>query len=269
MILRAFTPLQIHDKSEIQFPASLHYQTEFGNEGEHPSHPMETTLSIVLGGLVSILITIAVEYFRRPRLRFSIVSPPYVLTDKAKLPQSKFLEIVIRNAPLPWLFRWMSRNAAIQCHAFITFHHLDGQILFDRSMVPRWSSAPEPRPVSIRIGGQTGEFFDQDKFQRAQRVDIQPGESDKLCVVAKHKDYPEDCWGWSNESYFSEPRWRNENWKLPPGRYLAVVTVIAAGERATCVFRVRNDVPSIEDCRLEITSDVERKNAMKSHPSAF
>ena len=221
---------------------------------------METILSILLGGLITIITALAVEYFRRPSLKLNIIEP--VLFGGG---HSKFMEIAVRNQPLPKVIRLMSRNAALQCRAVITFHHLDGQNIFARSMEPRWSSAPEPRPVEIRIGEQKGQFLDYDRFWRSQRVDIHPGEMDKLCIVARHND-SSDCWGWSNESYFSQPPWRNEKWKLPHGRYLAVVTVIAAGEYARSVFRVINDVP-MSDCRLELASKDEAKSAMKSHPS--
>ena len=59
-----------------------------------------------------------------------------------------------------------------------------------------------------------------------------------------------ECYGWSNESYFSNPVWRNPDWRLPSGRYLVKVTVISSGEKCTGVYRLVNDVPQ-SDFRLE------------------
>ena len=80
-------------------------------------------------------------------------------------------------------------------------------------------------------------------------MDVYPGESQRLDVAAKF-DNEAECYGWSNESYFSNPVWRNPDWTLPSGRYLVKGTVISSGEKCTGVYRLVNDVPQ-SDFRLE------------------
>ncbi len=82
-------------------------------------------------------------------------------------------------------------------------------------------------------------------------MDIYPGEVELLNIAGKFDD-DADCYGWSNESYFSDPVWRNPNWRLPVGRYLVKVVVNTAGEKVSSVFRLINDVPRT-DFRLEPT----------------
>jgi hypothetical protein len=155
----------------------------------------------------------------------------------------------LTNVALPSWARWMSRNAALQCHGNITFHHLDGQNVFGRSMHIRWAGAPEPIPMRVQIGDHEGLIFDPTRFTLSQRVDIYPGESADLDVAARFDNEPE-CYGWSNESYFSNPPWRTAAWRLQPGRYLIRVTVLSAGERCTRLSRLINDVAQ-QDFRLE------------------
>jgi hypothetical protein len=86
----------------------------------------------------------------------------------------------------------MSRNAAIQCHSAITFHHLDGQKVFNRTMPIRWS----------------------------------------------------------NQSYFSDPPWRNPDWKLSKGRNLIDITITSSGAKCKGLFRLINNVGQ-KDFRIE------------------
>ncbi len=65
-------------------------------------------------------------------------------------------------------------------------------------------------------------------------------------------DNDDDCFGWSNDSYFSDPKWRNPDWKLLPKRYIAKVTIISSGVKREELFRVMNNVPR-KDFRLERT----------------
>jgi hypothetical protein len=80
-------------------------------------------------------------------------------------------------------------------------------------------------------------------------MDVYPGEQERLDIAARF-DNESECYGWSNDSYFSDPVWRIPDWRLPPGRYLVNVTVVSSGEKATGLFRLVNDVPQ-SDFRLQ------------------
>ncbi|GAB4374931.1 MAG: hypothetical protein Kow0042_19920 [Calditrichia bacterium] len=103
--------------------------------------------------------------------------------------------------------------------------------------------------MSIAIDNQRILVFDPSRFTLTPRIDVYPGESERLDVAAKFDDETE-CYGWSNESYFSEPAWRNPNWRLPTGRYLVKITIVSAGEKFSRIFRLVNDVPR-QDFRIE------------------
>jgi hypothetical protein len=210
---------------------------------------VETALGIIIGGLITIVTAIGVEYLRRPRLRIRITPAVDRHYDPNTRPvnRAKYVVVQVSNEPLPRLLRWMLRSAALQSHAVVRFHHLDGQDVFGRTLEPRWSSAPEPVPVQILIGDQQGGFFDPERFQRSQRVDIHAGEHDELALAAR-MDADQDCWGWSNASYATG--WRDPAWRLQPGRYLVTISIVSAGEKANAVFRLINDV-GIDDFRLE------------------
>jgi hypothetical protein len=159
----------------------------------------------------------------------------------------RFLGLELVNKPLPRWAGWMARNTALQCHADITFHHLDGQNVFGRTMIGRWSGSPEPAPILFRIGDNSVMISDPSKL--TTRIDVPPGEIQRLDIAAKF-DSERECYGWSNESYFSNPVWRNPNWCLSEGRYLVRVAIVSAGEKCMCTFRLINDVPR-QDFRIE------------------
>ncbi|KAF0108414.1 MAG: hypothetical protein FD146_988 [Anaerolineaceae bacterium] len=213
---------------------------------------MGTTLfEVILGAVVAILITIWVENLRKPKLKLQIASPSDRAYQNHPARDVRFLGLELINKPLPRIARWMQRNAALQCHGTITFYHLDGQNVFGRAMSVRWSGSPEPVPTRVSIGNQHVIIVDPARFSLQARMDVYPGESERLDVAAKF-DNDEDCYGWSNENYFSTPIWRHPNWQLPSGRYLVKVSVVSAGERCSSIFRLINDVVR-QDFRLEKT----------------
>jgi hypothetical protein len=112
----------------------------------------QSVLEIVLGALVAIVVTIVVENLRKPRLTLRLAQHHDVAYPPGRPATNvRFLALDLGNQPLPRIFRWMSRNAALQCHGTIEFHHLDGQSVFARAMPIRWSGSPEPVPLHFQI----------------------------------------------------------------------------------------------------------------------
>jgi hypothetical protein len=159
------------------------------------------------------------------------------------------------------------RAAALQCRATISFHHLDGQDVFGRSMEARWANSPEPAGLDgvggvARQGSDTTDtihirIFDPMRLSLVSRIDVYPGESEVLDVVARF-DNEEECYGWNNESYLRDPLWRNQKFKLNRGRYLLKVTVSSSGQSCVGYFRLINDVPQ-SDFRLENATAAQRR----------
>lgn len=205
-------------------------------------------LLIIFGAVITIMTAIFVEYLRRPKLKLSLCSPA---DRRYKGRPAKFLRalrVKVENIPLPWLARWMSRNPAMQCTGTITSHHLDGQNVTGRSMTIRWAETPEPIPLTFRLDNKRAEIVNPARIAMEQRMDIFPGEV-KLVDVAVRFDDDKECYGWNNESYFSDPPWRNPNWRLPKGLYLVNLTIISSGHKCSDVFRLIND-GGIQDFRL-------------------
>ncbi|MBX5496673.1 MAG: hypothetical protein IRZ15_15165 [Bryobacteraceae bacterium] len=207
-------------------------------------------LAFVLGAASSLCIVVLVEWLRKPRLCLAI-APPRDQAYPAGYPASKvrFLEVSLRNKPLPSWLRWMSRSSASSCRATIDFLKEDGTNIFTRSMAARWSASPQPVPLQFRLGDNVAQILDVNRLNMASVIDVPPGESESMGVVGRF-DENTDCFGWSNESYFSNPPWRNPDWKLSIGRYLIRITVRASGEKCSELFWLIN-APQIADVRLE------------------
>jgi hypothetical protein len=207
-------------------------------------------ISVLIGAIVAIVTTITVEMLRRPKLRLQIApatEAPYPENRPAK--RGRALTIDLVNEPLPWLARWMSRNAALQCRGTISFHNLDGQRFFANEMPVRFARSAQPLPMQVFIGDTQGVVVDPQRVTADSRVDVYPGDSTPLDVAVKFDDEAE-CYGWSNLSYSSNPPWRNRDWKLPDGRYLIKVSVYSSGEKCVGIFRLLNQGQP-RDFRLE------------------
>src|SRR6266496_2881372 len=206
----------------------------------------------IIGAVTSISTAIWIEWLRRPRLSLSMETPPLDIKWSGPKPaqEARYLRVRLFNKPLPAWIRWMDRGPALQCRAAITFHHLDGQNVFGRTMEGRWSASPEPVPMPV-IGpdGKQSLLIDFARFTIASQLDVYPGETETLDVAIRLDDDAE-CYGWNNEAYFSDPLWRNLDWKLPPGRYLVRVLVSSSGQKNEKCFRLINDVART-DARLE------------------
>jgi len=145
-----------------------------------------TIIGVVLGSIIAILVTIFIENLRKPSLKLEIDSPVDLEFQNRTANLMRAVRLKVRNSPLPSWAKWMSRNAALQCHGNITFHHLDGQNVFGRSMSIRWAASPEPIPMTVQIGNTQGLIFDPSKFTLSQRMDIYPGELEGSSLLLAH-----------------------------------------------------------------------------------
>lgn len=218
---------------------------------------MNGTFEVILGAILSIGITIWVEYLGKPKLKFRASHVNDVdysrLPEKRPATNARFLSLVIENKRLSLPFRWLSRNAALQCHATIDFFHLDGQNVFGRNMIGRWLGSAEPIPA-IQISGE-GINIEKIVVSGGQQAtsstinDIYPGEKANLDIAARF-DRDIVCYGWNDEGYFSNPLWRNPKWELPSGRYIVKVELVSSGDKSVGYYRLVNDV-DISSFRLE------------------
>jgi len=227
---------------------------------------MSGTFEVILGAILSIIITIWIEYTRKPKLRFKASHENDIdysrLPEKRPAQKARFLSLVIENKRLSLPFRWLSRNAALQCHAAIGFYHLDGQNVFGRKMNGRWSGSVEPTPT-VQISGEgisiENLFVSGNQTSASTTLqDIYPGEKASLDIAARFDD-DKVCYGWNDEGYFSNPLWRNPKWGLPSGRYIVKVELISSGDKTIGYYRLVNDV-DISSFRLENASpeDIKR-----------
>jgi hypothetical protein len=141
-----------------------------------------TIIGALIGAAFSIGTTIFVEYLRRPSFRFAIEAPPLppqLYPPDYPYQSARYLRILVTNKPLPRFAKWMMRLPAVQCRAIISFHHLDRQNVFGRSMMGRWFGSPEP--VSLPIiapDGKVSQMIDLTRLTPVSRIDIYPGETE-------------------------------------------------------------------------------------------
>ena len=216
-----------------------------------------SALGVIIGCIVTIATTIFVEWLRKPRIHIDIDPHADVPFKVGPAREARFLYVRVRCKQLPGIARWMSRNPALQCHGMISFHDLEGQDIFGRAMPLRWSDAPEPVAPHAIINNVSVALIDPDRISMIAHRNIYPGESERADIGVRFDD-DDDCYGWSNENYFSDPQWRNPRWRLRTQCFLARVMVKSAGDRSSGLFRVVN-YSSRRDFRLEPAQPEDRK----------
>ncbi len=112
---------------------------------------IENIIGVIIGAIIAVFITITVETLRKPKLSMEIDTPGDREYQNRPARDARFLYVRIKNHQLPKFARWMTRNPATSCHGTITFHYLDGQNYFNRSMPIRWSGSPEPTPILVQL----------------------------------------------------------------------------------------------------------------------
>lgn len=110
-------------------------------------------------------------------------------------------------------------------------------------MVGRWPNTPQPALIEIAPGIRVN------VAQLEDTVNIYPGETQNLDIAIRADD-DEECYGWNNEAYFSNPVWRNPDWKLKSGRYLVRVIITSSGQKKDGWFRLENSAGR-RDFRLQ------------------
>ena len=224
---------------------------------------MATAIGIVGGGILTILVAIWVEWLRRPRLNV-LVEPPIDMVMNPGDLRARTLRVLVSNNALPSLVFFMVRAPALQCRGKITFHrYVDGHEIFSRAMAARWAGSLQPTAIPVvNPNGEVISFIhDPERVGLGSRIDIYPGETEPLDVVARIEG-DMHCYGWNNESYFVQPFGRNENWRLGSDRFLVKITIVSSGQKIERVFRLINDVPS-DAFRLEIAEGDEISRTTK------
>lgn len=197
---------------------------------------------IVAGALISIAFVVWMEYIRQPSLRIIILPPAEInLTPNHPAQHIRSLRLAVRNMSLPWWFKWLSRLPA-RCSGTISFHALDGQNIFGRVMQIRWINSPEPLPITAQLGGQILAINDPVRLTPELNREVFVSDEEIFDVAARFNEETE-CYGWSNENYFSNPIWRNPNWQLEQGIYLVRVEIRSSGKRCKQLFRLINMGP--------------------------
>lgn len=200
-----------------------------------------TALGAFLGALLTLLVSIYIEFQRKPKLYFTIEDPPSDQTyTSAPAKHARFVRVHLRNKAIPKPLIWLSRHTAMHCHGEINFYHIsDAAPVFSKPMPIRWSESDEPLSPQLLNNGQLIQVFDPAKYNAAFYRNCYPGSKESIDIACRF-DNDEDCYGWSNESYLPSKGWRNQDWKLPKGRYYVSITIHSSGDKVVDVFKLDN-----------------------------
>jgi hypothetical protein len=217
------------------------------------SHFFDAFLGAILGGIVTVGISIWAERLRSPAVRLALGDSITIAPQGPFQHNGRSLRVAVTNERLPlWAEWWLSRLPAQQCRAQISFLRLDGTPFLHHPMVARWAGgSPEPRVAHIQTpGGGTVPLLTNSE-ELKNTVDIYPGDTEQIDIAIR-VDHENEAYAWNNETYFY-PNWRNPNRQLNHERYLIRVIVTSSGRKCVHVFRIDNDGPFTSFNLAEVT----------------
>lgn len=197
---------------------------------------------VIIGAIISILITIFIAYLQKPKLMFGKIYNKtfhYTTDTPAKIARHITIEIINQALP-PWL-RWLQRSTASMVRAEIEFYNKNGKPLFPKSMTARWAGSDQPVTSRIFIEDHQGYIVDYAKLKSIDYYIIYPGKNEEIDIAARF-DQDLDYYGWNNDNYFCNPMWRNTERKIPTGDYYINITLFHAGEKKSKLFMFDNPV---------------------------
>jgi len=227
---------------------------------EYSSSAME----VVVGAVISIWITMLVEAIQKPDL--------HLVIWQGELPQRMgfggepgyVVHLHLVNKPLPWVFRWLQRASATETSGTITFRDDLEAKPVAKKMPVRWSNSPQPgRVIRVRCSDDPPfrmEIWDPERLTVIRQ--IPPGFSQAgVLGVALRLDHGAECYGVTNESYFTG--WKPPDLKLPLPRYLVDVEIVASNASCEGVFLLVKDGLLSKDIALATASRRKRSKVRK------
>lgn len=220
----------------------------------------------LFASVVGILFVLWLDRQKRPKLSMTVeVGKPGGLEEDNpyKRPPSTWLHVHVQNQSLDGLASlFYDREPAFGCRAWITFYRYhDHSCVFEHEMDARWSDTAVPEIPA---------FYKNIKVLPKglqEAIDIQPGDpvenSPRLDIAMRIKG-DDECYGWNNAGYLYDD-YRNPNWRLEKGRYIARVRIKTGGREFRDLFMVCND-GDYNSFKLEPVGKKEKENLMKSLP---
>ena len=212
----------------------------------------------LLAGVVGILIVLALERQRRPRLLMKIGKVEGLPeNDPMGRKQCRWPTVEVHNLKIPSWLSWVySGDPAFACRAWISFHNpTDFGRIFSEEMPARWNEAGQPQLVQVlRPDGTIAAALMSVQYA----IDIPTGEKMTIAPIYRAKDN-ESCFGFTNDSYLHN--FEHPSWKLDKGRYIARIRAVTGGREFVDAFKIINDA-IFEDFRIEEV-DQETKEKLK------
>jgi hypothetical protein len=199
--------------------------------------------------IVAILLTIAIEVVRRPRLSIR----PSRFTASGPVPWT-FAAVRVHNKPLSRPWRWfLTREAAGGCRVTFDFFRWGTDVRVMPSVPGRWSGNPQPLRRVRQSNPETEQyaemlakaglpppveqyFAEYDPTLDPREHDVRTSEDGEEVAVAVLQ-LQVGAYAWGTESY-AHPSWQKPGWQLEHGTYKVVVSVNGSSVSKSKAFKL-------------------------------
>jgi len=206
-------------------------------------------VEVLVGALAGVWVTLIVEALRSPALSIAPRAGGKAMAFRVEDNDGWIVQLHLRNAPLPRWLSFVQREALVEVSGTLTFRDLSGKALA-KPMPIRWSNSPQPGHQYVelaRSGAELRYVVDHERLVTRWTVPPLPSEDGVFDVAARYRG-EDACYGYTNESYFSQ--FRPPAWRLPIGEYVVDVQISAANGSARQLFKLENRGPDGSWLRL-------------------
>ena len=191
----------------------------------------------LLGFLLGLVSALCLERNRKPKLSLSVLPA----RDHSNPTRFRTVAVVLKNAKPNKVVSWFThREGAIGVSAKVRFLCEDGRGYFSQSMPGRWANSPQPPEVAL-ANGKLSPYA----LSRLDYCEVLPGVDEQIDVAIRFES-EDECYGFTNMSYFQRPWGKHNEFKMSQGRYLVEVRVSHTGGEIVGRFLLRNDGPNSE-----------------------
>ncbi len=189
--------------------------------------PFNMIISGLIGGMIGFGISQGWKWSRKPRITIGTTKS---WTDRTGI---EFYPLIVENN---------GKTTAYETETYISFKSHGGKKLF--SLNGKWAGGPQPLGPLQKSG--RARVWPALK-PLSERTSLKEGDSERFCLVIK--DSEPYCYAFNADSYGFK-KYKNPQWRLPKGKFIAEVEVRADNAKKLSKFLVENKGNGIHDISI-------------------
>jgi hypothetical protein len=214
-----------------------------------------SVFSAFIGALLSFFLSIPIENQRKPKL--SVLIEDFSFDDNLQGKSAKTIKLLriklLNRKVKPFFSWWLKREAAIHCSASVQILHYQSLLpIFKKPVHARWSRSDEPISLQLDSNNRIVSIFDPAKYNFVMTRNCYSGTEEPIDLVARY-DKEDECYIWNYDIFYKG--WRNNELRIPKGRYYVIVIISTSGEKTYGYFKLENSLNLLDFRLIDVSKE--------------